>query len=162
MPTHAVLVEDLLTRIAAGDPWHAGNVEQLLDGVTAEQAARHPIPGAHSIWELVLHMTGWTREVLARLDGAAAGEPAAGDWPAVTDHSEAVWAEATRALFESHAALAKRAAAFTDEALAQPVTDYRDRAAGTGLSKLLTLHGLAHHTVYHAGQIAIVKRALGE
>ena len=33
-------------------------------------------------------------------------------------------------------------------------------AAGTGLSKYLTLHGLVHHTVYHAGQIAQLRRAL--
>jgi hypothetical protein len=40
------------------------------------------------------------------------------------------------------------------------VSDHRDRAAGTGMSKYVTLHGLVHHTVYHAGQIAILRRAL--
>lgn len=105
-------------------------------------------------------MTGWTREVMARLDGAVAGDPDGGDWPAVSDTTEAAWARDRHALFESHAALAARAMALAESALERPVTDYRDRAAGTGLSKLLTLHGLAHHTVYHAGQIAILKRAM--
>lgn len=35
-------------------------------------------------------------------------------------------------------------------------------AAGTGLSRYLTVHGLVHHTVYHAGQIALLRRALEE
>jgi hypothetical protein len=29
------------------------------------------------------------------------------------------------------------------------------------LSHYLTLHGIVQHTVYHSGQIAIVKRLLG-
>lgn len=158
--SHAELLTDTFDRLLVGDPWHGDSVARVLEGITAETAARHPVTGAHSIWELVLHMTGWTREVLARLDGADAGDPAGGDWPAVVDGSEAAWQRDTRALFDSHAALAARAAMLADAALERPVTDHRDRAAGTGLSKLLTLHGLAHHTVYHAGQIAVLKRAM--
>ena len=41
----------------------------LLDGVTAEQAAAHPIPGAHSIWELTLHIAAWESACLRRLEG---------------------------------------------------------------------------------------------
>jgi hypothetical protein len=36
------------------------------------------------------------------------------------------------------------------------VTDIRDNALGAGL----TLHGLMQHTLYHAGQIALLKRYL--
>lgn len=102
--TEAALVADLLERVTSGDAWHGDNVAQLLDGLSAADAARHPVAGAHSIWELVLHMTGWAEEVRARLLGAA----------------------------------------------------------GTGLSRYLTVHGLVHHTVYHAGQIALLRRALEE
>ena len=41
-----------------------------------------------------------------------------------------------------------------------PVVDRRDPATGTGLSHYLTLHGLVHHTTYHAGQIALLRRAI--
>ena len=67
---------DLVERVVEGDPWHGPNVVALLDGVSARDAAAEVVPGAHSIWQLVLHMTGWTREVRARLEGEAAGEPA--------------------------------------------------------------------------------------
>ncbi len=62
---------DLVERVVEGDPWHGPTVVALLDGMPARDAAAHVVPGAHSIWELVLHMTGWTREVQARLDGEA-------------------------------------------------------------------------------------------
>lgn len=161
MPSHAAVIADLMTRVLTGDPWHADNIRTLLHGVTAADAQRRPVAGGHSIWELVLHMTGWAREAAARLDGAPAGDPAGGDWPRVEDASDAAWAAATRALFEVHAALAARLPALADATLDEPVRDPRNRATGTGLSKLVTLHGLVHHTVYHAGQIAQVKRALG-
>ena len=38
----------------------------------AAEAASRPIPGAHSIWELVLHVAGWADVARARL---TSGEP---------------------------------------------------------------------------------------
>lgn len=149
---------DLVVRVVDGDPWHGSNVATLLDGVTPALAAT-TLPGAHSIWQLVLHMTGWVDEARARLAGAPAGEPADGDWPAVPSvQSAAAWADAQRRLVESHRALAAALRAADDPALLAPVVDHRDAAAGTGLSKYLTLHGLVHHTTYHAGQIALLRR----
>ena len=158
--SHAALLTDLLRRVLAGDPWHGSNIATLLDGLSAADASRHVATGGHSIWELVVHMTAWTREVHARLERAEAGEPAGGDWPEIGAATETAWADATRALFETHAALANALAETDDARLDVPVIDHRDRAAGTGLSTLVTLHGLVHHTVYHAGQIALLRRAL--
>jgi uncharacterized damage-inducible protein DinB len=151
---------DLVERIIDGDPWHGSSVVTLLDGLSAREAARRPVAGSHSIWELVLHMTGWCDEVRARLDGAPAGEPASGDWPAVRDTSPAAWASAVASLIESHRALAAAIRRAGEATLEAPVVDHRDRAAGTGLSHYLTLHGLVHHTAYHAGQIGLLRRAL--
>ena len=150
---------DLITRVTTGDPWHASSLVKVLDGVTADTAASHPVPGAHSIWELVLHITGWADEVRARLAGRPAGEPAAGDWPAVTDMSGEAWRRAVAALVESHDALAAAIRASDGSVLDTPVTDQRDPAAGAGLTKYLTLHGLAHHTVYHTAQIALLVKS---
>lgn len=158
--SHVEVIADLMERVLEGDPWHSSNVVALLDGVPARDAAAHVVPGAHSIWELVLHMTGWAREVRARLEGEAAGEPAGGDWPAIPDTSARAWASAVAALVESHRALAAAVRASDDRTLATPVVDRRDPAAGTGLSRVVTLHGLVHHTTYHAGQIALLKRAI--
>lgn len=151
---------DLVTRIMTGDPWHGANVHALLQDVTPGEAARTPVPGAHSIWALVLHMTGWAQEVQARLAGGVAGEPAAGDWPAVPAPTAAAWDRDRQALVAAHAALAAAIRRTPATRLDEPVVDYRDRAAGTGQSRYLTLHGLVHHSLYHAGQIALLRRAL--
>jgi hypothetical protein len=159
--TECERLADLLDRVLDGDPWHGPNVMGLLDGVSPQQAASNPVPGAHSMWELVLHMTGWANEVRARLEGGAAGEPSAGDWPAVPEVTPGAWSRSVQALVDSHRTLAAAIRRAGDAALVAPVIDHRDRAAGTGMSKYLTLHGLVHHTAYHSGQLAMLRRALG-
>lgn len=151
---------ELLLRVFEGDPWHGSNVTTLLEGLGAGEAARRPADGAHSIWEIVLHMTGWAHEVRHRLAGRPAQEPDGGDWPAVGEPSEPAWLAARRGLTEAHRALAASMRALPDASLETPVTDFRDAANGTGLSRYLTLHGLIHHTVYHAGQIGLLRSAL--
>lgn len=154
-------IAELVERVVTGDPWHGSNVEQLLRGVSADDAAKRPVPGAHTIWELVLHMTGWAREVRARLDGHDAQQPAEGDWPPMGTISEERWVEVKRHLFEAHNQLTAAIVALDNRSLDEPVRDFRDNALGVGLSRYLTLHGLVHHTVYHAGQLALLKKALG-
>jgi hypothetical protein len=153
-------IAQLVDRVLTGDPWHGPSVQRILDGITWQDAARTPPGGAHSIWELVLHITGWAREVTARLRGRAAEEPAEGDWPAVGDASAERWESARAALFAAHRELADAIARLDPAALDRPVLDYRDNALGTGLSHYLTLHGIVQHTIYHAGQIALLKRML--
>lgn len=154
-------IAELVERVVTGDPWHGSNVEQLLRGVSAEDAARRPVPGAHTMWELVLHMTSWAREVRARLDGEDAKEPIDGDWPPIGPISEERWAEAKQHLLDAHGQLTATIVAIDQRSLDQPVRDFRDNALGLGLSRYLTLHGLVHHTVYHAGQLALLRKALG-
>jgi hypothetical protein len=151
-------IAELVERIIAGDPWHGPSVKGVLDGVTATLAAKRPPGDAHSIWELVLHMTGWAREVTARIGGRAARDPEGGDWPEVAESSPERWQQAQTDLFEAHRALAAAIRAMDPALLSQPVRDFRDNALGTGLSYYLTLHGLVHHTIYHGGQISLLKR----
>lgn len=153
-------IADLIDRVLTGDPWHGPSVRQVLDGIDAALAARTPPGSAHSIWEIVVHMTGWAGEVTERLGGRAAQEPAAGDWAATGEPSAARWAEAVRALFAAHERLAAAVRRLDDNVLERPVLDYRDNALGTGLSHYLTLHGIVHHTLYHAGQLAVLRRLL--
>lgn len=152
---------DQIKRAHDGDPWHGSPVKTILAGVTAEQAARRPPGGAHSIWELVLHMTGWRNEVARRATGAAAGEPEAGDYPAVGDPTPARWKAALDALDASHANLAKVVRGLSDEQMLKPTNDPRNAALGTGVTYYELLHGIVQHDAYHAGQIAILKKMFG-
>jgi uncharacterized damage-inducible protein DinB len=152
-PTRALaLVHD----VHGGEPWHGYSTRRILDGVTARQAAARPPGGAHSIWEIVLHMTAWTHEVAARLGGREPGDPAEGDWPPVGDATDAGW----------HAALAALDAAQQElsDAVAAVSESQWDVRPGSGdptpgsKTRLETLEGLAVHHGYHAGQISLLKR----
>jgi uncharacterized damage-inducible protein DinB len=155
-------IVELIERVMTGDPWHGPSVRRVLEGVTFDVAARRPPGNAHSIWELVVHMTGWTREVTKRLRGRDAQEPDAGDWPEIGEPTADRWRAAQQMLFAAHEELATVIRGVSADRLSQPVRDFRDNALGTGLSHYLTLHGIVHHTVYHAGQIAMLQRILAE
>ncbi len=135
---------------------------EALDGVTAQMAAARPIPGAHSIWEIALHVTGWRGEVRRRLQGATAGTPPQGDWPPMPPHPTGEqWATVLDALQRSHDDLVETVRALDDSRLDAPVKDERSRELGTGVSQYVTVHGIVHHDLYHAGQMALLKKAAG-
>jgi len=152
---------DQFERAHDGDPWHGSPVKAILKGVTAAQAAKKPAGGAHSIWELVLHITGWRNEVAERATGKPAGTPAAGDYPKVGDPTPARWKAALAALDASHEHLVKVVRGMSDDHLLKPTSDPRSRPLGTGVSHYEMLHGIVQHDAYHAGQIAILKKVLG-
>jgi uncharacterized damage-inducible protein DinB len=153
-------IVDQLEREHAGDPWHGSPLSSILAGITWEQAAAKPLPHAHSIWELVLHMTGWKNEVRHRLSGAAAGEPEHGDWPVVAQPTAERWKHARENLELAHRLLVGTVKEFPEPNLYTPTNDDRDPALGVGVTYYELLHGIVQHDVYHAGQIAILKKGL--
>lgn len=159
METELDILLDELERAWDGDPWHGSPLAAILSGVAAEAALARPIPAAHSIWEITLHLTGWTREVARRARGASAALPAEGDWPAVGKTSPAAWTEARRALAAAHRDLLAAVRELPPGRLVELVGDTRDAPLGSGVSVAVTLHGLVQHHAYHAGQIALLSKA---
>jgi uncharacterized damage-inducible protein DinB len=154
-------IVDELAREHDGDPWHGPSLTQILQDVSPAQACARPIPGAHSIWELVLHVTAWKNEVRRRLGGAAAALPEEGDWPDVGEPSAQRWTEARARLQRAHESLLDAVRMFPEAKLDAPSNDGRDPDAGGGVSYYVLLHGLAQHDAYHAGQIRILTTRSG-
>jgi uncharacterized damage-inducible protein DinB len=138
-------------RAYQGEAWHGPAVFELLDGMSAARAAARPIAKGHSIWELVLHLTSWERIVRSRFVGEPIDATPEVDWPAPGRATAAAWKGAVQALHEESEALRVVLARSTDEKLATP------RAAGSGTFYDLA-HGEIQHALYHAGQIAILKK----
>ena len=151
-------IADELTRAMDTDPWHGNPVARILDGIDAASAAAKPGGNAHSIWEIVRHMTAWTGEVGRRLAGHAPGEPLEGDWPPPSGTDEAAWRNDVARLFDVHQRLLAQVRALKDEVLFRPTTETRDRETGSGVDHYVLLHGLSQHHAYHAGQIAILRK----
>ena len=147
-----------LERTWAADAWHGPSLEELTEGLTAKQASAHHISEAHSIWEIVLHCTGWMREVTRRLDGADPSMPEGGDWPDVGPAVDERWVAARAALGVAVAELAQRIRAFDESRLGERVGGQRDPAMGTGSTDYVTLHGAVQHNLYHAGQVALLRK----
>lgn len=141
-----------------GGPWHGSSVSTILADVDAGLAGRRPLAGAHTIWEIVLHMTGWVREVVRRLAGGPPGVPPEGDWPAVGTESAAAWAQARAELASAHEELAAALARFPEARLYETITA-PGAAAQDAVTYYRTLHGLVQHDAYHAGQISLLKKA---
>ena len=148
-------IADQLKRAHEGGAWHGPAIDELLKGVTAELAVARPFEGAHSIWELVVHVEAWERAILRRLGG----DPAQiynteEDWSPVADASEESWAAARRKLTETYVALREAMLKLDDAELDEPILPNMS-------TRYVSLHGAIQHTLYHAGQIAFVRKAVG-
>jgi uncharacterized damage-inducible protein DinB len=159
LATEITRIVDQLQREHDGDPWHGSPLTAILEGIDAARATARPIAEGHSIWELVLHMTSWKNETARRLRGAVACMPIEGDWPEVGAPTPERWQAAVDTLQASHEDLIAAVRALPDAKLYEPTNDTRSGPLGTGVSHYVLLHGIVQHDVYHAGQIALLKKA---
>ena len=146
---------DQLRRAYEGEAWHGPSVHEVLNGVTAAQAHERPLRNAHSIWELVQHIAVWEDVGRRRLTGdrAQIAISSPEDWPPPEDTTEAAWEQAQDALHRGHQALVNAVAQTPESRLDEPIFE--------GMSTVyVTLHGVIQHDLYHAGQIAMLKKAL--
>jgi uncharacterized damage-inducible protein DinB len=155
--TEVERIRDQFRRAFEGEAWHGPSVLALLDGITAPQAAAHPIPGAHSIWELTLHIAAWERAILRRLKGDPAQLSDAEDWQSIDGTSEAAWEQTKQQLIDNHRELMDAIANVDESRLNDSI--YMDPNIPFS-SIYVTLHGGVQHDLYHAGQIAMLKKAL--
>ncbi len=146
------LIADQLHRAFHGDAWHGPALLELLEDVDAATAAARPIPSAHSIWELVLHVAVWDRVACVRLTGEKCQPTGDANFPPVTQPTVAAWRKAVAEARRAHDVLVKTVATLPDSRLL-------DRVPGKRYNFRHMLHGIAQHELYHAGQIAILKKA---
>jgi uncharacterized damage-inducible protein DinB len=145
---------DQMERAFSGDAWHGPPLRSLIDGLLAEDAARHPVEGAHSIWEIVQHIAAWNTIVRRELIGENLTITSEQDWPPVLDVSEAAWHGTVENLVDAHDRLRTAVKGLRDERLDEkPIKR-------TGNSRYVMLHGVVQHDLYHGGQIAVLKKAL--
>ena len=146
-----------IERTVTGPMWHGPALLEVLEGVTAAQALVRPASGAHSIWELVHHITAWCDIARLRIKGQAIGDPTAEqDWPPVSDEAdpELGWRRAVERMTDSHRQLAADARLIDDAQLDALVP-------GLDYAVSVLLHGIIEHGTYHGGQIALLKKAGG-
>ena len=145
------IINRIRRTVREGDAWHGSCVEAVLSDITQEQAAAKPIPDAHSIWTLVLHISAWVDTVRRRVEGENVELSDDEDWPRVRDISPAAWDAVRRELVQAHDRLAQAVAQLDDDRL-------DDHAIGDQPDLYIQINGVIEHTLYHAGQIALLKK----
>ena len=152
--SETALLADQIRRAFKGEAWHGDSVLELLTGVTAAQAAAKPIGNAHTIWELLLHIAAWDGAVLRRTQGSAVTLSDEENFPSIKDTSEAAWNKAIDAVKRTHDELVKAVAAFPDSRLQEQVPGKTE----SYYNFYYMFSGIVQHELYHAGQIALLKK----
>jgi uncharacterized damage-inducible protein DinB len=146
---------DQIRRAFDGEAWHGDSVLEILQGVNAVTAAAHPIKNAHSIWELLLHIAAWDGAALTRAGGSAVELPDEQNFPPVKDTSESAWQRAIEHAQGIHNSLVQSVAAFPDARLGEQVPGKTE----SYYNFFYLFSGIVQHELYHAGQIALLKKA---
>ena len=144
-----------LRRAFKGEAWHGPSVLEILDGIDAKKAATHPIDGVHSIWEIVVHMAVWDNAARRRMAGEVVQPTPEQDWPHIAEFSERGWRRTLQELEQTHENLVKAVTSFSDSRLDDRVPGKQQKF----YNFYYMLYGIAQHQLYHAGQIAILKKA---
>jgi uncharacterized damage-inducible protein DinB len=146
-------ISDQIKRAFEGGAWHGPAVKEALKGVTAAQAAQKPVPKAHSIWELVLHIAAWENAVKKWMSGDPSFEVSDEEnWRKLKDKSEAAWKKTLKNLEKGHMELRETVSQLSDADLDRVLKEPKPTVYDL-------LHGVIQHDLYHAGQIAVLKKA---
>jgi DinB superfamily len=156
--TECTRIAEQLRRAFAGDAWHGPSLHDLLADVSNEQATARPLAAAHCIWELTLHIGVWTRHAQASMRGVpmppfVENMPPEQNWPKIKDAGPAAWKQTVDGTLSAGKEFAAEIERFGDERLGETVP-------GRNYAFYNLLHGIVQHSLYHGGQIAILKKAL--
>jgi uncharacterized damage-inducible protein DinB len=149
--TDVAFLADQLHRAHTGNAWHGPALREILADVNAQGAAVQPAPNVHTIGEIVRHITAWLSACARRLQGEALELTPDQDWPAGDDTSDTTWQSTLAALDAGTDALERLIAAL-------PADGLRKGVPGTQYSVRFMLEGVIQHHLYHAGQIALLKK----
>jgi uncharacterized damage-inducible protein DinB len=148
-------IADQLRRAFDGTAWHGPALLELLEDVDAVAAAAKPVKEAHSVWELALHIAAWDAAALRRLGGEKWQPEGEDNFPVVPQPTPANWRKAMRQVLQAHRTLVRTVESLPDSRL-------WERVPGKRYDFYHMLHGIVQHELYHAGQIAILKKAQGK
>lgn len=151
MKTEIEKITSLLKRTFDKGAWHGPSVKESIKGIDDIQAQQR-LNKTHSIIELVAHIIAWRKYVINRLKGNNAYVVSdAMNFPMRND-----WSNVLHELEESQQELLELIAQFPVYKLSELVPVSEQNYTYNTL-----LHGIIHHDVYHAGQVMLIRSALG-
>jgi uncharacterized damage-inducible protein DinB len=139
-----------------GPAWHGPALRQTLAGCTYEEAQRRLAPGRNTIHELVMHAAYSKHLVRVRLTSERQRFPrplARPWWPRVVSADRNGWEADLHLLDTTHVSLAEAVAGSRPSQLAR-------KRPGKRWTIGEELMGMVLHDIYHAGQIALIRKVV--
>ena len=134
-----------------GDAWYGDPIWKILQAIDARCAAAQPISGAHTIWQLVMHMEFWERIAARRFSGPVTPDDA-GNFPPTPPPDEAAWQKTLESFRVSNREFRETISRLDSSTLGS-------NTPGGQRSFRYELVGVIEHHIYHGGQIALLKKA---
>ena len=144
-----------LRTVVEGEPWFGKPIMTLLREVDPTTVYKKPNDNSHSLIELLYHMLNWAEFTLKRIENEDDDDVAIferQDWRQIVS-AEHTWEKAV-AQFKVTNDLIIEALQSKKDSFLNDKVDYRE------YTFRFLLNGLIQHNIYHAGQIAYVKKLL--
>jgi uncharacterized damage-inducible protein DinB len=139
-------IADAYQAVTIKGAWYGPTVAELLAKISPELATRRPVPGAHSISELLQHLLLWNE----RIRNTSESYPMP-RWEAEKEWAEPPipWKELVARWNQSRDLLEERIRNF-------PIEDLTKQVPGRNYPYETMFHGILQHGIYHSGQMAMV------
>jgi uncharacterized damage-inducible protein DinB len=150
------VILDLIDQAFDHHAWHGTNLRGAIRGLKPEQVIWRPAKARHNIWELTLHAAYWKYIARRRMLGEERESFSLKGSnffarPDKENSDKKAWDKDVKLLVEAHRSLREAIANLKPKDLALT-------PAGSTVSNLQMLNGIAAHDLYHAGQIQLIKR----
>ncbi len=126
--------------------WYGPSLAELLAHISPELATTSPVPGSHSISELLQHLLLWNERIRNTSDSNSLPR-----WQPEKEWAEPPipWNELVSRWNQSRELLEEKIRNF-------PIEDLTKQVPGRTYPYETMLHGIVEHAIYHSGQIAMV------
>ena len=126
--------------------WYGPSLAELLAQISPELATTPPVPGAHSISELLQHLLLWNERIRNTSDNN----------PLPPWQPEKEWAEPPIPWNELVSRWGLSRQLLEEKIRNFPIEDLAKQVPGRDYPYETMLHGIVEHAIYHSGQIAMV------
>ncbi|GHB81502.1 DinB family protein [Persicitalea jodogahamensis] len=140
------------------EAWHGSSVVEILRSVTPKLADRRLAPNTHTIAELVYHMTTWRIFTVRKLRGDKEFDIKTKEknWKVFQIVDDLEWETLQMELSLSQEELVSELEKKENDEFLEKIVP------GRNYSYYTLLHGIINHDLYHVGQIALIKKGLGQ
>jgi uncharacterized damage-inducible protein DinB len=142
--------------VLEGSPWYGNSVMEILQEVDSATVYKKPNDNSHSLIELLYHMNTWTEFALKRLEKDQEKDLAAFeklDWREINP-AEHDWKKGVAQFKVTNDLIIELLETKKNDKFLNEKVDYRE------YNFRFLLYGLIQHHIYHAGQIAYLKKLL--